>query len=114
MPRKRKIDTITQIHGKEETFQPTTLDQIWGDSGFSKYKTLDEEVYLNNLKEMTKADLHTHASSLGIIPVDDRERLQKRLLQEFRQHVAAYRKPLKQPTPSRPTPEIMKIMSEGR
>ena len=28
---------MQQTHGKVETFQPTTLDQIWGDDGTGKY-----------------------------------------------------------------------------
>ena len=32
--RKKSIKDISQTHAKEE-FQPTTLDQIWGDTGSS-------------------------------------------------------------------------------
>ena len=47
-----KLNELNQAHGKVEGPEPTTLDQIWGDSGLSKYRTLDAseyEIYLNNL-----------------------------------------------------------------
>ncbi|MEK6883463.1 MAG: hypothetical protein AABY22_27800 [Nanoarchaeota archaeon] len=104
---------IHQIHGKVETFQPTTLDQIWGDTGLGKYGTLDEEKYISKLNDMNKADLQKHAVGVGIIPTDGREGLIKKLLKEFRAHVASFRKPiLKEPT--KVSKNALKILSEGR
>ena len=40
----KKLESLSQTHGKEE-FKPTTLDQIWGDTGISKYGTLNEDEY---------------------------------------------------------------------
>src|SRR6266404_4317918 len=97
MPRKSKLESMTQTHGKEETFKPTTLDQIWGDSGLSKYNTMVEDEYVKFMKSLGKSDLHNHANKVGIVPIEDTERLYKRLLHEFRLHVASYRFPTQKP-----------------
>jgi len=116
MPRKSKLESLEQTHGKVETYKPTTLDQIWGDDGHSKYNTMDEQVYLKSLAEMTKSDLHNHAVRIGVVPIEDRERLLKRLLHEFRLHVSSYRFPAdaQQQPKQKITPEVAKILAEGR
>jgi hypothetical protein len=114
-PRKIKLDSMNQVHGKKETFKPTTLDQIWGDTGMSKYRTFDEATYMKELNAMNKSDLQSHAMKLGIMAIDDGDRLKKRLLQEFRNHVISYQipaKPLNQTT--KVSDEAMKILAEGR
>jgi len=35
-----KLEQMSQTHGKEENFQATTLDQIWGDTGNTKILVL--------------------------------------------------------------------------
>lgn len=121
MSRPKKIKELNQVHGKqeekqEEKFQPTTLDQILGDSGASKYKTMEESVYKDNLAGMNKSDLQSHASKIGIIPIDDRIRLTDRLLKEFRKYVSEYRKPSNLATGKNATPtrEALDILSQGR
>jgi hypothetical protein len=115
MGRPRKLNTMTQVDGKIETFQPTTLDQIWGDTGNNKYGTMDEVVYAERLKSMNKSDLQTHATQVGLVPVDDRERLTKRLLHEFKLYVSSYRHPTAQAQAKIPiSPEVAKILTEGR
>jgi len=111
----KKVTKLSQAHGKEETFEPTTLNQIWGDDGTSKYRTLDEEVYATQLAEMARTDLHAHASQIGLIPVENAEQLKKRLLAEFRKHVAQYKKPAfnKKP-PLKLSKKAAKILEEGR
>ena len=64
--RKKSIKDVSQTHAKEE-FQPTTLDQIWGDTGSSTYGTMDEKVYVYRLNNMNLSDLQSHASHVGII-----------------------------------------------
>lgn len=110
MPKKK----LTQIDGKQETFVPNTLDQIWGDTGLGLYRTLDLNEYQASLKEMQKADLQAHAIQVGIIPVDDRENLEKKLIKEFSRHVASYRRPVIKSKPQIPSKEALKILSEGR
>ena len=75
---KKSVKNLSQAHGKEEGKQPITLDQIWGDDGSSKYKTVNEEEYAQKLAEMSRTDLHAHASRVGLIPVENSEQLKKR------------------------------------
>lgn len=105
---------MTQAHGQEET-RPTTLDQIWGDTGQSKYGTMDEKVYNQQLVGMNKSDLQAHAIKVGLVPIDDRERLTKTLMHEFRMHVASFRHPKQKLAPAAQIPpEVTKILAEGR
>lgn len=95
MPRKtkKKLEEFTQTDGKQETFKPTTLSQIFGDNGLEKYKTLDVEEYIKQLKEMNLSDLRRHSLKFGIVPSMNRERIEKQLVTKFRQHINLYKKP---------------------
>ncbi len=110
-----KLTDISQAHGKEEKVQPTTLDQIWGDDGLSKYGTLCDQEYKTKLDDMSKSDIFAHAASIGIIPVDNRDLLTRTLLKEFLKFSSAYKKPIedKKDIPNI-SPEVLKILSEGR
>ena len=109
------IKNISQAHGKKENFEPTTLEQIWGDDGSTTYGTLNENQYANRLDDMNMSDLQTHASTVGIIPIDNRSTLRERLLRDFRKHVSSYKKPTHQTqSPRDVNPETIKILSEGR
>ena len=113
--KRKSVKNLSQIHGKEEKFEPTTLDQIWGDDGLNEYGTMQEEVYENQIDDMNMSDLQTHASRVGIIPVDNRITLRERLMREFRKHVNSFKKPVDASSPpSLPDKETMKILSEGR
>ena len=113
--KKKSVKNLSQTHGKEEKFEPTTLDQIWGDDGSSVYGTMEETNYQGEIDDMNLSDLQAHASRVGIIPIDNRQTLRERLLREFRKHVSAYKKPK---SPSVPelhlNKEVMGILSEGR
>ena len=113
--KKKSVKNLSQTHGKEEKFEPTTLDQIWGDDGSNVYGTMEEINYEGTLDNMNLSDLQAHASRVGIIPIDNRQTLRERLLREFRKHVSAYKKPIHAvESPSHVDPEVMKILSEGR
>ena len=89
-----KIKSLSQAHGKEEKkFVPTTLEQIWGEDGVSKYGTLDETEYTAKLDDMHFSDMRTHAANVGLIPIDDQQLLRKRLLSEFRKHRSEFTTP---------------------
>ena len=109
---------IMQTHAMEEKqeFEKTTLDQIWGDEGNSKYGTLDESTYTTQIKAMNKSDLHSHAIKLGILPVENRELLTNRILREFKKHVLSFRKP-KQTSAKKPqdvSQAVKSILAQGR
>jgi len=112
-----KAKELKQTHAmiEKETFVPTTLDQIWGDSGEQKYKTLDPEEYKNWLDEQDKASLQTHATSVGLLPVEHVGELKKRLVREFNVHRAKFTKPS---SSSNELPKLEKdvkdILNEGR
>lgn len=111
----KKLENLSQTHGKVDNPIPTTLDQIWGDDGTSKYGTLDEGKYVSDLNGMTKSDIYLHASKLGIVPVDDRTRLEKTLLNYFRKHVAKFKMPNQsEEAPQNVPKNIREILEEGK
>ena len=94
MPRPRKkLQELSQTNGKLEDTQYKTLDQIWGDDGSSKYKESNLEDYLNYLSDLNKSDLQDHAKKIGLIPIDNRETLTKRLEAEFRKYMSMFKLP---------------------
>jgi len=111
MPKKK---IIYQTHGKVEN--PITLDQIWGDTGITKYGTLNLEEYEKKINDFNKSDLQTHATQVGLIPVDNREILLARLLSEFKKHVAHYNvsKLANQSNPNTISKSARDILAEGR
>jgi len=110
----KNIGELSQTHGKTEEKEYRTLDQIWGDDGIRKYKTLDESEYLLSLKEMNKSDLQAHASKFGLIPVDDRETLIKRLVREFKKHTSLYNVPKQKINYVKLDKTAKDVLSEGR
>ena len=112
---KKGLKKLSQTHGKEEKFEPTSLAQVWGEDGTSTYGTMNEKEYERQIDDMNMSDMQTHASTVGIIPIDNRSTLRDRLLREFRKHVANYRKPIHHPTPPEEVDaQTLKILSEGR
>lgn len=111
MPRKSKLDNLTQVHGKVE--KAITLNQVWGDDGTSKYGTLDPKEYDNYLNNLNKSDLQAHAIKVGLVPVDDRQSLVKRLKAEFNKFTAQFkvRPNIKNKQVSKSSRDIL---SEGR
>ena len=113
-----KVKDMSQTHGKVEKPLYSTLEQIWGDTGLSRYGTFDENEYAEELRDMTKSDIQAHANKLGLIPIDNRTELIKRLMKEFIYHKRKYS--------SIPadiqinnidanfSPEVRKILSEGK
>lgn len=120
MPRKKKLQSLDQTHGKvdEKKIQPTTLDQIWGDDGVWKYKTLDEEEYVKWLNDLTSSEIQSHANRLGFVPVGELDVLKKKLIEEFRGHVAKYNAAAaisrKKEEATEISPEALKILKEGQ
>lgn len=114
MPKKKsKLDNLSQTHGKIEN-RPVTLDQIWGDDGKRKYGTLDQAEYEKYLKDLNKSDLQAHAIKIGLVPIDDRETLVKRLKQEFKKHTSMYLARPNVDNTSKLSKKSRDILSEGR
>ena len=118
MPRK-KIKDLTQVHGKIDNQEtkpvpsPSTLDQLWGDTGYQKYNTLDKDVYVNWLNELNMSDLQSHATKLGVIPIHGRERLMNRLIAEFLKHINSYNMPAPMKI-EEASKEVLAIMGEAK
>ena len=120
---KNSLESLSQTHGKEENFKATTLDQVWGDDGNWKYDTMDDKEYEKELNNMVKSDLQTHATKIGIIPIDNRPMLTQRLVREFKKHVSIYEstavrlqedKVLLDAKDKDVNSEIQKILEEGK
>ena len=110
-----KEKKMQQTHAKEEKFVKTTLDQVWGDTGNTMYGTMDEAKYASQLEEMNKTDLQAHASRFGMIPIQDRVTLTKKLITEFRKYVSGFKKPTIKPSNVQSlSKEAQKIMDEGK
>ena len=109
-----KMQSLSQTHGKKETFEPTTLDQIWGDTGSKKYKTQDVKQYEEQLKAMNITDLQKHATTVGLIPIQNKNLLAKRLLKEFQKHWAAYKKPKPSGNQVKLSRKAKDILAEGK
>lgn len=114
MTKKKKLENLSQIDAKEEKGKPTTLDQIWGDTGLSKYGTQNFEEYKNYLKGLNRTDIQAHAVQIGILPTDNHEILIARLEREFLRHVNSYLAPKEKVKSKKISKDVMKILSEGR
>ena len=112
--KKPSLEELSQSHGKEEGTQPTSLDQVWGDTGVSKFGTLDEEEYESSLSSMNKSDLQTHATKVGLVPIDDVNMLRKRLLREFNRHISSFRTPKQTQGVKKMSAKAVKILKEGK
>lgn len=114
MSRKRKIENLTQIDAKEEKGKPTTLDQIWGDTGLTKYGTKDIKEYKEYLRTLNRTDIQAHAMQVGILPTDNHEILLARLEREFLRHVGSYNVPTEKTKSKKVSKDVQRILSEGR
>ena len=116
MPKKSKLNSLNQTHGKieDDVKAPRTLDQIFGDDGSTKYGTLILEEYAVYLNDLNKSDLQSHANKMGLVPIDNREILISRLKKEFVKHVSAYNTPKVQDKKIKNIKTAKDILSEGR
>lgn len=107
---------MLQTSGKENLVTPRTLAQVWGDTGLSKYNTLDVEEYKAYINDLNKTDLQAHAIRIGLAPISERYRLTEALIREFKTYANQF-VPSEQlkPAPEKEiSPEVAKILSEGR
>lgn len=112
MAKKIKLNALSQVHGKVEN--PITLDQVWGDTGKNKYGTLDPKEYEQKLNEYNKSDLQAHALKVGLVPIDNKENLIKRLKQEFLRHISQFKARPNIDNSKGNSKKIKDILAEGR
>ena len=114
MAKKSKLQELNQIDAKEELGKPTTLDQIWGDTGLQKYGTNNFDQYKNYIRSLNRSDIQAHAIKVGMLPTDNYEILVARLEREFQRHVSAYQAPADNKKQKKISKDVQKILSEGR
>lgn len=115
----KKLTELEQSHGKDESKPvPTTLDQVWGDDGVSKYGTMDLATYTERVKTFTWSDLREHAAKEGLIPIGDRQELEAKLINKFKAHVSDFTVEGTTSNTSQQqegmTNEVRRILEEGR
>jgi hypothetical protein len=110
----KKTSKMQQTHGKTEEFQPSTLEQIWGDDGFDKYNTLSEATYVDQLNGMSKSDMQAHATKVGVVPIDNVEIMKSKLIKEFTKHVNQYRRPSHAPNEIKMSKDLKDVLDEGK
>lgn len=114
MAKKRTLENMSQTHGKLENIEHKTLDQIWGDTGSNKYPSLNEKEYVNFINDMNKSDLQAHANKIGLVPIDDREVLTKRLVSEFRKFISTFNIPKRLENEVNLDKKSKDVLSEGK
>lgn len=110
MPKKKIIEAT----GKEETFEPTTLEQIIGYNQLSRYNTIEASVYEENIKEMNRTDLESEARRVGTVILEDTQRLRNSLLKDFEAFISSLNKPKHITKAVKISKEVEKILQEGR
>jgi hypothetical protein len=115
MPKqKKKIQELSQTHGKLEDVEYKSLDQIWGDTGLSKYSTTNLNEYINFVNGLNKSDLQAHANKIGLVPIDNRELLTKRLVSEFKKFISNFNVPKKEKVDIILNKKSADILAEGK
>jgi len=114
MAKKRKIEELSQTHGKLEDVEYKSLNQIWGDTGLSRYNTTNLEEYINFINDLNKSDLQSHANKIGLVPIDNRETLTKRLVAEFKKFTSTFNIPKTKNNTVQLNKQSKDILSEGR
>lgn len=105
---------LIEATGKEESLEPTTLEQIMGFNELSRYNTMEASVYENQLGDMNRTDLEAEARRVGAIIVEDTTRLRNGLKKEFEAYVNTLRKPKHITRPITLSKEAENILKEGR
>lgn len=110
MPKKKLIEAT----GKEETFEPTSLEQIIGFNQLARYNTTDASVYEASLGEMSRVDLENEARRVGTPLSLETSTLKHHLMKEFHGYVASLNKPKVAHKQIKVSKEVEKILKEGR
>lgn len=124
MPKtKKSLKERQEINGRDDSktkkFQPTTLEELWGEVNDKKYHTLDSEEYERYLNEdLNSAEVREHAIEVAHIqPGTSMERTKNRLVLEHKKYVQALNLPNDYPELPKEKPvtkEILKIMSDTK
>ena len=110
-----KTKSKKQAHGKKQTFEPTTLEEIVAGKKGSIYQTQDLSEYIAYIRTLDKADLRIHARKVGLVPVDNRIQVERELISRFRSHIfSAPPKKTKTNLGAKENSELYKLLESGR
>ena len=76
MAKRKKIEELSQSHGMEQKFIPSTLEQVWGDEGLSKYGTMDEEVYSDKIISSLAINKSKIGIGIFIVEISDKNKVE--------------------------------------
>ena len=117
MPRKSKLNTLSQTHGEIVQRQPSGLEELLGYKGLSEYKFLtnpfDDQEYEKYLNNLATADLAEHCQKFGLIHTDNKKMTINKLLGEFQLHRSRFSPKDNVQTPLKDI-TIEKIMSAAK
>lgn len=111
---KKEKSKLQFTHGALPVKQPSTIEELLGNTGKTKYRYLDDPFsvdeytkYLNNLQP---TDLESHAAEFGLLgditETSGRQRLKNKLIHEFQLHASRFR------APSNQTIDLEKVMNQ--
>ena len=79
----KDIDSLEQTNGKDFISKQKNLEELLGVNKISPFGTNELEIFEENLKGSTHADLQRIAQRVGLNPFLDRGRLKSALVKEF-------------------------------
>lgn len=86
MPKKSLKQKSTTNGNLEKEVNYKSAAQLLGDTGLTKYGTLDRAEYEAKLREFNTGDLNRYAIDHGVKPIHNREMTIKTLLAQFQKH----------------------------
>lgn len=82
-----KLKTLNKTNGEAT---PHSLAVLLGDTGLTKYGTLDEGEYRTRLEALSTSELHLEATREGFRPIHSRDLLIKSLVGKFLKYKNSY------------------------
>lgn len=107
---RKKQSPAHETHGALTSKEPMNMMKAFGIKDGYSVNTLEE--YDAQIRDMAHTELHDHAHSVGVVPVEPQHKLIDSLLGKFKQTKASRRPPrtFKLPTRSDTDPEMKKFM----
>lgn len=90
--KKKNLKELNRAHGNEKP-EIRTMEQLLGNTGVSKFGTLDVEEYKEKLNKMDWSEISDHAVANGFFPgdVENIDRLKKTLVTNFVNYASQFR-----------------------
>lgn len=78
---RKKIDALAQTHGALAAAPDVDMNKVFGLPKTYTESTVEE--YKEKIKAMTTLDLHAHSVDVRVTPVDNRDKLERKLETRF-------------------------------